>query len=563
MNNKRKKISQIVDAFNMKPLVTYDNWEELSVDGIIDDNRLVEKNYIFLALQGAHVHPIIFASQAVEKGALAIFTDEKGADYILNSVECLDAKNFLAERKINIFVGNNLYDKQCELASFIFSNPSDSFKKFAITGTNGKTTIAYIYEYCMRLIALKCGLIGTVEIHDGKNVIPSIMTTPQGARLQQIFSKMKDNEVDAVSMEVSSHALSLGRVDGIKYDVAAFSNLSQDHLDFHKNMQEYYDAKAKLFTEKYCKKAIISIDDDYGKKMYLSNLREGIYSFSSGDYKECNLKPDFYVHNIQKVSLDSPVVLESFSLKNTSLKNACVEQKKKSILPLTYFELHISKAISDVENIKVITDMQGDFNISNIGLALSSVILSEIDILKLQDMLLTHIISPKVPGRMEKISSNPLVIVDFAHNPNAMKTLFKNFIKHNFSHLEHNADGKLICIFGACGMRDIGKRPMMAEVATEYCDKVIVTNDDLHGEDQYNILKDTLRTLPEEVIESKIHVELDREKAIRQTILESADDDIILILGRGHETSFELPNGNLIELDDRKVAKISLEERNA
>ena len=112
-------------------------------------------------------------------------------------------------------------------------------------------------------------------------------------------------------------------------------------------------------------------------------------------------------------------------------------------------------------------------------------------------------------------------------------------------------------------MRDIGKRPMMAEVATEYCDKVIVTNDDLHGEDQYNILKDTLRTLPKELIESKIHVELDREKAIRQTILESADDDIILILGRGHETSFELPNGNLIELDDRKVAKISLEERNA
>ncbi|QPK94422.1 UDP-N-acetylmuramoyl-L-alanyl-D-glutamate--2,6-diaminopimelate ligase [Actinomyces sp. zg-332] len=536
------KLGKIVEQFEILPFYIPEKWEDYEIDGIIDDNRLMRQNYIFLASKGEKVHPIVFADKAISMGMKAIFTDKFALEEYLNNRTFVPVLTLLKNNNIPIFIVDNLYEKQASIAKFIFDNPSSGFKKFAVTGTNGKTTTSYIYTYLLKLLGYKTGLIGTIEIDDGEKTVPSTLTTPQGARLQQLFSDMKNNNVDYLSMEVSSHAITLGRVDGVKYDVGAFTNLTQDHLDFHSTMDEYFATKEKLFTEEHCSKAVICIDDEYGLKLYTNQKRDGVYSFSTCSDKD--IKADFYIDNISY---------------------------KKSDLGLAYtlFDLYLPAFLTENlgEKITITTDMQGDFNVSNIGLAVSSVFVSDVDVKAFAQLLKTIVISPAVPGRMEKISDNPLVIVDFAHNPGSMQTLFESFAAR-FLLPEAEKDilgekaSKLICVFGADGKRDIGKRPIMAELSVKYCDKTILTNGELYGEDQHNILKDTLQTLSKEIVDSKIIVELDREKAIFRAIREAKDNDIVLILGRGHEIEFELPDGSVIDLDDRQVARNALEERN-
>jgi UDP-N-acetylmuramoyl-L-alanyl-D-glutamate--2,6-diaminopimelate ligase len=377
---------------------------------------------------------------------------------------------------------------------------------FGVTGTNGKTSISYLVKHLMDQLLGECGLIGTIEWIIGKNRLPSFLTTPDLLTNHKIFYEMVHSGARAAAMEVSSHALDQGRVRGIDFDVAIFSNLTLDHLDYHKTMQAYGEAKMRLFSSlKTHQWAVINSDDPW---------KEQIQKICPGE---------ILTYGLDKVAMLRATHLE-LSPKGMRFVVHFKEQKMAFHSPLI-----------------------GRFNVYNCLAAIGAALTQGFELEKIVYALQNF---KKVVGRLESVpnSFDRNIYVDYAHTDDALKNILET--------LQEMKKGRIITVFGCGGSRDRTKRPKMAQVAEKYSDFVFVTSDNPRQEDPKEIIREILAGFSSS---EKVWVEVDRKKAIEQAILSLTSEDILLIAGKGHE-NYQIFSHQTIDFDDRKVALEALDK---
>jgi len=447
--------------------------------GIEYDSRKIKQGDIFAALEGAELDGHDYIDKAVENGAKLI----------------LVSKEVIMKHPVSYILVKDLRQKLGFITSNLYDHPQKKLKIIGITGTNGKTTVTYMMEKLLG--EKKCARIGTVEYKIGDEVIPAPNTTPESADLVKLCQKAVDKGLKYLIMEVSSHSLSMGRVEMLDFDAAVFTNLTEEHLDYHKTMEEYFLAKRKLFTKlKKPNTAVINIDDEYGKRLY-EEFGGISYGMESGDLRG-----------------------EILGIK-----------KEGKRVKINFGDMH-----KDI-TLKIL----GRYNIYNLLGALGAAYIVTGDMEK----LLHRVKEIKsAPGRFEIIDEgqNFTVIVDFAHTSDALENVLKN--------IRELKTKRIITIFGCGGDRDTIKRPIMGSIAEKYSDLVIVTSDNPRTEDPVRILKD---------IKKGIHrpdtmFEVDRERAIEDGVALAREGDILLITGKGHE-DYQVIGHEKVHFDDREMAR--------
>ena len=450
------------------------------------DSRHVNSNSIFCAYKGTSVDGRDFIESAIKKGAKFILW-EKGINFNHN---------------IPNFGVDNLKHYVGLLASV--KNNSHFKKVIGVTGTNGKTSIAHWISEAYTLDGKKVGIIGTAGVGIYPDTTYNNATTPDPLTLQKLITDFSKKNIDVLAMEVSSHSLDQGRVNGIKYTTAIFTNLTLDHLDYHHDMESYYRAKRDLFLWNDLTNAIINTDDEYGKKLF-DELKVSSPKLHLVDYG-----------------------IESGSLKASDIKSS-----------LSGMEFYLNYNNQKVKcNVRVI----GRFNIYNL-LAVAGALMVDGYTLPEISVLLNKI--TPVCGRMDTVvvKDKPLVVVDFSHTPDSLKNALITLKKVE-------GIGRLYCVFGCGGNRDSSKRPLMGEIASEIADNVVVTSDNPRFEDPIEIIKQITSGIKRDNFE----VIPDREKAIKHAISIAKAGDIILVAGKGHETYQEI-NGIKTPFSDFDVAK--------
>lgn len=473
--------------------------------GVSINSRLTLPGDLYLALPGARHHGAAFAADAAQAGAAAILTDAAGLGQ-------------LEETGLPVFTAEDIRRLVGPLSAAVFaSQPRDGSAPalFGVTGTNGKTTTTYFINSLLQALGKSTGLIGTIEILAGGEAIPSVLTTPESPQVHSLLALMRERGLDAAAMEVSSHAISYRRVDGVVFDVAGFTNLTQDHLDLHGSMEEYFQAKAALFGADRCRRAVVTVDDRWGRQMAETAGERGVtLSTGGGD-------TDAY-WQVRAVTRDG--------LGHT-------------------FELRSRNGTS----LQARTGLPGTFNVSNAALALAMVLEAGAAPDKVQKALTEHDpFTVEVPGRMQLISEAPAAIVDFAHNPDALSRTLESV---------RRPEGRVIVVFGATGERDQTKRPLMGAIAARLADVVIVTDDDPHDEDEAAIRADVLRGAHSEQARTGTGTEImevaPRGAAIKRAVEIAGPQDTVLVAGRGHEVWQEVKGVN-IALDDREEVRTAL-----
>ncbi|MCD4850130.1 UDP-N-acetylmuramoyl-L-alanyl-D-glutamate--2,6-diaminopimelate ligase [Arthrobacter sp. AK01] len=480
------------------------------VTGITLNSRAVESGDLYMALPGASRHGADFVPQAVAAGAVAVVTDDAGARQLA----------LAGEQPVPVLIVQEARTAVGPLAALIYrSQPAEGGfpSLYGVTGTNGKTTTTYFINSLLRALGKTPGLIGTIEIVAGGEPIPSLLTTPESTDVHALLALMRERGLEAASMEVSSHAISYHRVDGVMFDVAGFTNLTQDHLDLHGSMEEYFRTKAELFTARRARHAVVTVDDDWGRK--LAELADIPVTTLSAN--EATAGSDWHVAEITARGLGS-----AFELRH-----------------------------ADGRVLRVHTGLPGAFNVANAALATLMVLASGVDEQTLQSALDTHDpFTVAVPGRMQLVSTEPAAVVDFAHNPDALARALEAV-------RSPQEGSRVIVVFGATGQRDQGKRPTMGAIAARLADVVIVSDDDPHDEDAASIRAEVLQgaraardaeKLGSDIIESH-----PRDAAIRLAVEMATANDTILIAGRGHEVWQEVKGVNLA-LDDRVELRAAL-----
>ncbi len=467
------------------------------IEHIAFDSRETKQGSLFVAISGKKHDGATFVREALDKGAVAIVVQST-----LNSLSPLIAKNNNVtalcvedSRKALSIISANYYDQ-----------PFEDLSLTGITGTNGKTTLTYILESLSKADGRYPGVIGTIDCHFGKTVMPAAMTTPESLDLNSNIRRMADAGVTDCFLEVSSHALSQRRVYEMSFDAGIFTNLSRDHLDFHSNMEEYKNAKAKLFRENRVKTPIINIDDPAGKEFAEEFKSDAI---TTG----VNPAADFSAENIILSATES-----RFSLKT----------------PNGSFGIH--------------TNLLGRHNIYNLLSAAACASNRGMALEKIQNAFKNI---PSIPGRFELINSgqNFSVLVDYAHTEDA---LFKSIVASKAF-----TKGNVIVVFGCGGDRDKGKRKEMGRVALENADFTVITSDNPRTEDPEKIIDDIREGIP--ATGSYVTI-TDRREAIGYAINQAEENDLVLIAGKGHEDYQVLAEGK-VHFDDREVAREFLRKR--
>jgi len=468
---------------------------------------------LYAALPGANVHGARFVGAAVGLGAVAVLTDPAGADLLA-----------VTKSPVPVLVVPDPRAVLGDVAALVYGHASTSLTMLGITGTNGKTTTAYLLDSALRALGQVTGLIGTVETRIGQDAIKSVRTTPESPDLHALFAVMLERGVDTCTMEVSSHALALHRVDGVRFDVAAFANLSQDHLDFHGSMEDYFLAKASLFTPERAVRAVVCVDDEWGRRL----VRESL---------------------VPLVSVSSrPEIPADWQITTTGPDESA-------------FEL-----IGDFQRLSLRSALAGDFNRVNTGVAALVLMAAGYSAEAVEAALAAD---PHVPGRMERVrvrgegglgdaypSRLPLAIVDFAHTPDAVAAAL--------TALRRGTSGSLIVVLGAGGDRDAGKRAAMGAAAAAYADVVIVTDDNPRSEDPSAIRAAVLAGAFGEQEPNRSAASIreigDRGAAIREAVAAAGVGDTVAILGKGHESGQETA-GVVHPFDDRAELRAALTER--
>ena len=469
-------------------IISMSNFKDIDVDFITNDSRKIVCNTLFVAIKGASLNGHDYIDDAVSSGACIVVYQDK--------------PDIFLERIVYIEV-NNAYLVYALLAGGYFRFPANEMKIIGITGTNGKTTCAFLINHILNYAGIKTGLISTVQYFYGRNVMPALRTTPEAFELQGLFAEMNSSGCKYVVMEVSSHSLTQYRLGSTKLAAALFTNLSGDHLDYHGNMENYYIAKKRLFEMHSSEDEaetlkIINVDDFFGDRLKSELAGEKVISYGGDD------KSDF-----------------SFLGDDTG-----------TIVGL------LAKSIKYV----IETSLIGSFNAYNITGAVALCIELGISVDTVIEALKTF---SSVPGRLEILyaSNNVRCYVDYAHTDDALKRALTALRGLNPS--------KLIIVFGCGGDRDRTKRPRMGKVASELADVVVVTDDNPRTEDSSAIINDILTGISSE---KQFKVISDRKKAIAYAVSIAREDDIVLIAGKGHEDYQEIGTKRY-SFDDREVIK--------
>lgn len=460
--------------------ITDDKFNDIYIAGLSLDSRNIKSNELFIAVKGETVNGIEFINNAIEQGAAAVLWE---AEASIDAIK-LNWRKTSSNIEIPIIAIENLSQLTGIFADRFYDSPSKTIQVCGITGTNGKTSCADFIAQVMSVDAA-CGLIGTL----GSGIYPDLKatgyTTPDAVTCHKWLSDIKTANARFAVMEVSSHALIQGRVNGIQFDSAVFTNLSRDHLDYHGDMESYAEAKSKLFKTKGLKNAIVNIDDEAGRNI-ANKLDKNIHCVRYGLNEKLN--PDVSGSNVK---LDKNGLSMDVS---TPWGNG-----------------HLSAPVI------------GDFNASNLLVVLSFMLLHGIEF----NEALKRIANIKsVAGRMQRFGgdNDPLVIVDFAHTPDALEQALTSLRQHT--------QYDLWCVFGCGGDRDKGKRPLMGAIAEKNADYIVLTDDNPRTEDAISIIKDIKAGIKEH---SKVSIEADRHKAIHFAISHARAGDVVLIAGKGHE----------------------------
>ena len=402
---------------------------DAAITGVTHDSAAVLPGDLYAALPGSRTHGARFADRAVAAGAVGVLTDHEGRSIV-------DAGTVSAPVIV-------VTDPRVELggaASWIYGEPSKQLRVLGVTGTNGKTTTSYLLDAGLRAAGEKTGLVGTIETRIGEWVAPSARTTPEAPDLQALLAVMAERGVGSVSMEVSSHALALHRVDGTAFEVVAFSNLSQDHLDFHADLDDYFNAKARLFTSQFARAGVVNVDDDHGRRLLdVADIPLTTVSTTTRDAQ-------WWVSDQSYRSDDGAAGAHR-----------------------TDFVVHgpdVSSAVS--------IQLPGSFNVANALLAFVTLVIAGVEPQAAAQGIAGVFV---VPGRMEAVSvSQPFTaLVDYAHTPDAVVTLLTT--------LRPTTTGRLIVVLGCGGDRDRAKRPLMGAAAARLADVAVLTSDNPRSEE--------------------------------------------------------------------------------
>ena len=468
------------------------------VSGVTLDSRAVAPGDLYVALPGTRVHGAAFCADAVAAGAVAVLTDP-------------DGRARATATGVPVFVLADPRGKLGEVSCWVYGDPSSRLRLIGVTGTSGKTTSTYLLESGLRAAGHQTGLIGGVETRIGRDRLPSTLTTPEAPDLQALFAVMAERGVTAAAMEVSSHSLALGRVAGTSFDVAVFTNLSQDHLDFHADLEDYFRAKASLFMPPVL--GVINLDDKYGRRL-ASSAFVPTTTFSATGKDEA----DWRAVDVRSGADGS-----------------------------TFRVIGPGGVEADVS-----VGLAGVFNVAN---ALGAVVALVESGVRLEDAVAGLAACPGVPGRLERVPAPGLDItafVDYSHKPGAVEAVLRS--------LRPVTQGSLIIVLGCGGDRDKAKRPMMGAAAASLADVAILTSDNPRSEDPLAILAamlDGVLSVPQDD-RARIIVEPDRAAAIAQAVGLAAAGDVIVVAGKGHETG-QYVAGAVLPFDDRKVTAAALE----
>lgn len=495
-----------------------------SFTGLSVSSQDINNGEIFVAIKGFKAHGARFAQGALDRGAAGILTDTEGLATLRSGLLANpDATPIMVSAD-----GSDLRELTARAAAWFYGEPSQTIPIAGVTGTNGKTTTTFFLDSIMRGVGQLTGLIGTIEMRLGDQHTPSVRTTVEAPVLQDFFAQARDLDVTCVSMEVSSHALSLQRVTGTKFSVVGFTNLQRDHLDFHHTMAEYFDAKAQLFTAEFADAGVINIDDEYGWKLFGQTKIEAI-SIASDPQGAHFYDATWRVDNVQVADHSRGVHFDLIGPHGARLS---------SYSPLL-----------------------GSVNVANAGLATLMALQLGVSPDNIKNGLTKLAV---VPGRMEVVSvpGQPITIVDYAHTTEALEFALKSLGERHCK-----GDGQLIVVFGAAGERDASKRPQMGRVAMELAQSVLVTDDDPYNEDRGFIRKQildgaratsTYQSLPSQEQSARLQDFAVREDAIAAAISMATPQDTVLIAGRGHETIQDLAGVQHV-LDDRAYARLVLD----
>src|ERR1700689_1299376 len=466
--------------------------------GITLDSRSVRPGDVYVALPGARLHGAAFCANAVAAGAVAVLTDPDGRARATAS-------------GVPVFVVADPRAGVGEIACWIYGDPSSKLGLIGVTGTSGKTTSTYLIEAGLREAGHQTGLVGGVEIRIAQDVVASSLTTPEAPDLQALFAVMVERGVTAAAMEVSSHSLSLGRVAGTSFDVAVFTNLSQDHLDFHADIEDCFRAKASLFVPPVV--GVVNIDDRYGRRLASS----------------------------------APVPLTTFSVAGAPPAGWRAIDVRSGPDGSTFRLIGPGGVEADVS-----VGLAGVFNVANALGALVALVEAGV---ALDDAVSGLASCPGVPGRLERVPAaeglGVTAFVDYSHKPGAVEAVLRS--------LRPVTQGNLIIVLGCGGDRDRAKRPMMGAAAASLADVAILTSDNPRSEDPLAILAamlDGVQSVPQED-RARVIIEPDRAAAITQAVSLAASGDVIVVAGKGHETG-QYVAGSVLPFDDRKVTAAAL-----
>ncbi len=484
------KIEQVLRGVRLRRELPPD-LAELPVAGLEYDSRRVQPGFLFFAFPGARADGRDFAQQAVEKGAAAAVSELPApVGFLGRWIEVEHGRQALA------LAARNFYDK-----------PDERLKLTGVTGTNGKTTTTFLIDAVLRAAGMTTALVGTIEYRLAGQVRPAVNTTPESLDLYRLFEELEHAGGTHVTMEVSSHALALGRVYGLTFHTVVFTNLTRDHLDFHHTMEEYFAAKRLLFSPdggRAPEWAVINSDDPWGRQISPAphTLR---YGFEDGaDLRGSSLEMNFeglrftVQHGAERIELTSPLV--------------------------------------------------GKFNAYNILAACGTALSYGLDWSTITRAIAN---SPRVPGRFESVQHGQpfLIIVDYAHTDDALRNVI--------SVARELHPKRVITLFGCGGDRDRTKRPLMGQAAAQLSDYVVLTSDNPRSEDPLAIMNDALVGIRR--FDTPHTMEPDRTKAIRAALKEARSGDIVILAGKGHET-YQVLKDRVIHFDDREVARDVLQE---
>ena len=463
------------------------------ITGLAQSSNSVEQGDLFIALPGEKVHGVEFVKDAIARGAVAVLTDPEGA---------------LKVQGVPVIISANPRRAAGVISAWFYSEPMRDLYSVGVTGTNGKTTVTTLLHQIMSAAGRESGLIGTVETRIGSEILTSKRTTPESSDLQALSAVMRERHMRNLVMEVSSHAITLERIRGSHFAVVAFTNLSQDHLDFHKTMEDYFAAKAKLFTFEFADLAVINIDDAYGIKL--------------------------------AAQTELPVMSVSRYDQSATWHFVSITQD--------YMGAHIAIRGSGGILIEGKVQLHGGYNYDNLLMAVAIATESGIDPIDIA-AILPHLSG--AVGRLEsvRLGQNFTALVDYAHSPDAVSRVLET--AHEIT------DGRVIAVLGCGGDRDSSKRPLMGKALLDGADIAIFTSDNPRSEDPEKIL--VQMTLGLDIQEPSAIIQ-DRALAIKAAVNHAQEGDLVVVLGKGHEKGQEI-DGVVHPFDDRVELARAIEDK--